>query len=123
MNIYKFYKTKGEWFVDFPEYLEKGGIKEDLQMVEGADKMLEIISNGGEEVIFSMSKEKFQNADILILKEKSQNSKGGGIYFLGQFENKKINLTLWLCKVTEFAFGEIPIHIFFRKEKFYIPTS
>ena len=123
MNYYKFYKTGGEWFVDLPEYLEKRGIKEDLQMIEGADKMLEIISNGEEEVILSMSKENFRNADVLILKEKSENSKGGGIYFMEQFENKKIDLTIWLCKVIEFAFGEIPTNIFFRKEKYYISSS
>jgi len=37
-----FYKeTTGEWYIDLPDY---PGPKEDLQMVLGADKMLDPIS-------------------------------------------------------------------------------
>jgi len=50
MNTYKFIKEGREWYIDLPEYLAGSGSKGDLQMVEGADSMLEIISGGAAEV-------------------------------------------------------------------------
>jgi hypothetical protein len=50
METYKFIKEGREWYIDLPEYLASGGSKGDLQMVEGADTMLDIISEGATEV-------------------------------------------------------------------------
>ncbi len=44
MRQYKFIKTGKEWHVDLPEYIEQGGSVGDLQMVEGADAMLDFIA-------------------------------------------------------------------------------
>ena len=42
-----FYKTEDDrWFIDLPEYIEQGGDHEDLEMVRGADQLLDILSNG-----------------------------------------------------------------------------
>lgn len=117
MDKYKFYKNGDEWFVDLPDYLEKGGSHADLQMVEGADEMLEIMSDGQKMIIVKIVNEIFDDADLLILKEKCELPKGGGIYFMKEFEGKKIDLTLWLCKVIEFVFGEIPAQLFVKREK------
>ena len=117
MENFKFYKTGDEWFVELPEYLEQGGSQADLQMVEGADEMLEIMSEGEPEVIVRMLNERFDGADILILKEKCELPKAGGMYLMEQFEGKKIDLILWLCKVTEFVFGELPPQIFVKRKK------
>jgi hypothetical protein len=46
MNIYSFIKEGRDWYIDLPEYLETGGNKGDLQMVEDADQMLDFISGG-----------------------------------------------------------------------------
>ena len=43
---YSFYKENQKWYIDFPAYVEHGGAKADLQMVAGADKMLDKLSNG-----------------------------------------------------------------------------
>ena len=117
MNKYGFYKNEVEWFVDMPEYLEKGGSIGDLEMVEGADKMLDIMAEGKKEVILNISTEKFENSDQLNLKEKFSPLKGGGYYFMQEFEGKEINLTMWLCGVIEFVFGEVPANIFVRREE------
>ena len=117
MNKYRFYKNGREWFVDLPEYLEKGGSVGNLEMVEGADTMLNIIAEDKEEVILYMSTEKLVNSDHLTLKEKCEPLKGGAYYFMKEFEGKEINLTMWLCQVVEFVFGDIPTNIFVRKEQ------
>jgi hypothetical protein len=117
MNKYRFYKNEVEWFVDLPEYLEKGGSISNLEMVEGADTMLDIMSAGKKEVILNMSTEKLDNSDRLTLKEKCEPLKGGAYYFMKEFEGKEINLTMWLCQVVEFEFGEIPTNIFVRREQ------
>ena len=114
---YQFSKTAGEWFIDLPEYLEAGGNITNLQMVEGADTMLDIIAGAANKVVLSIAKEKFEGADVLVLKEKADPIKGGGYYFLAQFENKPVNLDMWLCDVTEFVLGDIPQQIYLRKEK------
>ena len=116
MNKYRFYKNEIEWFVDLPEYLEKGGSIGNLEMVEGADTMLDIIAEGKKEIILYMSTEKLDNAARLTLKEKCEPLKGGAYYFMKEFEGKEINLTMWLCQVVEFVFGEIPTNIFVRRE-------
>jgi len=117
MNKFRFYKNEAEWFVDLPEYLEKGGSISNLEMVEGADSMLDIMAAGNKEVNLCMSTEKFENADQLALKEKCEPLKGGAYYFMKEFEGREINLTLWLCQVVEFVFGDIPTNIFVRREQ------
>jgi len=118
MYKYRFYKNETGWFIDLPEYIEKGGTIDNLQMVEGADTMLDSIAGTADKVVLSISKEKFEGADVLVLKEKADPIKGGGYYFLAQFENKILNLDMWLCDVTEFVLGGIPDAIYLRREKF-----
>lgn len=117
MKTYKFIKTGNEWFIDLPEYLEQGGNIGDLQMVDGADKMLDIMAAGESIVVLTISKEKFDGADALILTEKCDPYIGGGYYLMKYYKEQEINKTMWLCQVTEFVFGEIPEQIFVRKEK------
>jgi len=116
MRTYRFYKNEIEWFVDLPEYLEKGGDIGDLQMVEGADTMLDIMSEGKKEVVLCISTEKFDGSDQLKLIEKCHPLKGGGYYFMKKFEQEEINLRIWLCRVVEFVFGDIPENLFIKRE-------
>jgi hypothetical protein len=116
MKKYRFYKNEVEWYADLPEYLEQGGSTGDLQMVEGADKMLDLMSEGETEVTVTIATENFDGADELILNEKCDPIKGGGYYLMPRFEGKQINLTMWLCQVTEFVFGEIPSLLFIKRE-------
>ncbi|MCR6639857.1 MAG: hypothetical protein NVV82_12980 [Sporocytophaga sp.] len=117
MRIFRFYKTGMEWFVDLPEFIEQGGSIGDLQMVDGADKMLDIMSDNTNEVHLLISKEKFESADLLELTEKCDPYIGGGYYFLKNYEGREINKSMWLCQVTEFVFNDIPEQIFIRREK------
>ncbi len=115
MRQYKFIKTGKEWYVDLPEYLEQGGSMGDLQMVEGADAMLDFIAGVENEVFLYIDREHFQGSDRLELREKCEPYIGGGYYFLKEYNGKAINQTLWLCQVTEFVFGDIPDQLFIKK--------
>jgi hypothetical protein len=116
MKTYKFLRTGKEWYVDLPEYIEQGGSIGDLQMVEGADKMLDMMAEKEDVVFLSIAKEPFDGADMLALIEKCDPYIGGGYYFMKQYQGQEIDQTMWLCQVTEFALGDIPQQIFVRKE-------
>lgn len=115
MNTYRFIKEERDWFIDLPEYLENGGSKGDLQMVEGADKMLDFISEGKNAVSLTIDRVSFDGSDELKLIERCDPFVGGGYYNLQTFEGKEMNQTMWLCAVTEYVFGDLPEQIFIKR--------
>jgi len=115
MNKYHFIKEGSDWFIDLPEYIEQGGSKGDLQMVEGADKMLDYISGENNEVSLIIDRNFFTGSDELILIERCDPVIGGGYYTLRTFEGKEIHQTMWLCAVTEYVFGDLPEQIFIKR--------
>jgi hypothetical protein len=117
MKTYRFIKTGRDWYIDLPEFIEQGGSIGDLQMVEGADKMLDMMAGDKESVTLTIEKEPFEGADVLTLTEKCDPYIGGGYYLMEQYEGMQIDRTMWLCHVTEFVFGNLPPKIFVRREK------
>lgn len=104
---YKFYKeTDGRWYIDLPEW---EGTKDELEMVAGADTMLDYMTQGDNEIYLSFSDEKFDGYEYeLILKEEIYD---GGTYDL---INKNIEFEVWLCEVTKFVFGYLPKNIYIK---------
>jgi hypothetical protein len=94
--------------------LEQGGTIGDLQMVDGADKMLDIVSKGSNDVTLEIDTKPFENADKLILLEKCDPLIGGGYYYLEYFEKTEVRHRMWLCVVSEFVFNGLPEQIFIR---------
>ena len=115
METYTFIKEGRNWYIDLPEYITQGGTKADLQMVEGADVMLDIMSGNAEKVSLIISRDQFEGSDTLHLTEVCDPVIGGGMYLLLEYEGKKINQGMWLCAVTEFVFGDLPELIFVKK--------
>ena len=115
MNVYKFIKEGAAWYIDLPEYIENGGSKGDLQMVEGADVMLDIIAQGTEEVSLVLDAIPFPGSDELTLTERCDPYVGGGYYYLKSFEGKQFNQEMWLCAVTEYVFGDLPDKVFIKR--------
>lgn len=116
MKPYKFIKTGPDWYIDLPEFIEQEGSIGDLQMVDGADKMLDMMAENGDSVILCIDKEQFDGADLITLIEKCDPYVGGGYYLMQKYEGQEINRTMWLCQVTEFIFGDIPLKIFVKRE-------
>ena len=116
MQTHTFVKEEnGEWFIDLPEYLANGGQKGDLQMVGGADTMLDVIANGASNVTITLHDQPFDKADALTLLEVCDPVICGGIYLIDSFEGKEVNQHMWLCAVTEFVFGYLPEKIFVKR--------
>ncbi|RZL15287.1 MAG: hypothetical protein EOO89_13755 [Pedobacter sp.] len=104
---------EGEWFVDLPEWI---GDPAELQMVEGADKWLELMAGTNKECAVKMSEEPFSNADVLTLFHvRDTNLSGGGDYHLDSYDGVQTDLDLWLCAVTEFVFSTLPEKIWFTR--------
>lgn len=109
MNL-KFYKTQDCWFIDLPEYLEAGGDIADLQMVEGADTMLDELSNGGPVITLLISDTPYSEYNRELLLDYIDPEGYGSIYT--DLSNGK---SVYLCPVTLFVFGgEYPKSIYIK---------
>jgi hypothetical protein len=112
-NTYKFIKEdNGRWYIDLPDWQ---GVKADLEMVEGADTMLDYIGKESTEVDLILSEYPFEASTRLPLIEDYKDHVGGGIYLLEGYEGETLNQEMWLCDVTKFVFGKLPPFIFFKK--------
>ncbi len=110
----RFYKNaKGEWYADIPEW---GGDIADLQMVEGADELLDWVAAAATECNLLMADNHIKDAEILnLVYAREANLGGGGDYILESFKGEWKNHKLWLCHVTEFVFKQLPETIYFKE--------
>lgn len=99
----------GNWYVVLPEW---PGKKEDLQMVCGADAMLEFLAEGNNQVKCSIATDAFAGADVLEFVRPATELENGSFYFLKTLRGIEINLEVWLCDVTKFVFGNFPKQIY-----------
>ncbi len=115
MRQFKFYKDDLGWFVDLPEWT---GEKWELQMVSGADTFCDILAQGENEVYVTLSTEPFDGCDVLEFLYlgglEGPEMGEGAWYALDQYVDLPLNLTMWLCDVTKFVFGDFPSKIYFK---------
>ncbi len=106
MKTYRFYKEIGNrWYVDLPEW---PGEKSDLEMVLGADLMLEIISQGEAEVKLTLSDQPVNLSSKLEFIRLSPELGEGAYYKLSEWSGIRYDLDVWLCDVTKWVFGDFP---------------
>lgn len=98
------------WYIELEEW---PGCRADLQMVQGADTMLDLVSQNTNEVTLMLSEEPFADAYTMNLIEVCPPNFGGGIYLLEVYDGEEINQKLWLCTVTEWLFKRLPPVIYF----------
>ena len=112
-----FYREEsGRWYIDLPEWK---GSKAELEMVSGADVLLDLLySSGGKtgmgraEILVDLSSEKFDGSYTLSRTRIAPQESGGAFYRLGSYRGSYLNLEMWLCDVTKFVFGGFPEEIF-----------
>ena len=113
----RFNKEKnGCWYVDFPHWPFS---HDNLAMVSGADKMLELLSDGDLYVKVSVipAKKKGHPDGYIELEQTEHSLFGGSTYqvkyepFIQRFKRD----TLWICPVTLFVLGRYPKHIYVKK--------
>jgi len=113
MKKLKFIKEyTNRWYVVLPEWT---GAKEDLEMVAGADTMLDIISEGNKEVTISISEKEFEGSDKLEFVRMATEINNGAFYKINTYKGVELNLELWLCNVTLFVLGDFPKQIYISK--------
>jgi hypothetical protein len=124
--VHKFYKNEeNRWYIDLPEYIESGiGTLENLEMVAGADILLDIVSKGQDRVkleiitIKPVNYDDFDSYDELLLISDNNDDISGATYKLVEENNYNIkgDFQVWLCPVTLFVFNdEYPTKIWFKK--------
>jgi len=121
---HKFIKTEGIWYIDLPEFIEQGlGTKANLMMVAGADLMLDILSNNGNEITLEFSGEPIEGSQHTLVKQRFGldkellNKIGHAPVDYGAYYNwiENNNQSVWLCPVTEYVFnGVYPETIFVK---------
>ena len=110
MKNLKFEKENdGKWYIVLPEW---EGAHNELEMVAGADTLLEKLSLDGKYCNLNVSEDFVENAIKL---ELDRHAGGGGVYKVFYPDNqRKIVPEIWLCHVTKFVYGGIlPEELYF----------
>ena len=113
----QFNKEKnGCWYVDFPHWPFS---HDNLAMVSGADKMLELLSDGELFVrVCVIPTKKQEKHDEYIELVQTEHSLFGGSTYQVEYEPFKERFkrdTLWICPVTLFVLGRYPKYIYVKK--------
>jgi hypothetical protein len=120
----RFYREGVKWYADLPTYIEKKlGTVDDLEMVEGAEKGLDFLSDGDTEITLeirltiNIPLNLALDAGWSILRRLDKGTHSGYHYSgsLVSGEWSKM-LNFWLCDVTKFVFNDkFPEHIYVRQ--------
>lgn len=121
----RFYKTQGDWYIDLPEYFDSGGVDfqpmpADLQMVLGADTLLDSLSEDGEDVYLLLSTDikEIRNWEGLPSFGRHNWEWLSRADYIQTFSGKYYSngaMYIWLCPVTEFVFSNYPKDIYYKK--------
>jgi len=98
----------GRWFVVLPDY---DGPQEDLEMVDGADEFLDVLTTDGLYVTLDVSLDKNPWNDQFCLKL-VKHDEIGGTYEVT--DHARFNKDIWLCNVVHYLFGELPEYIYYK---------
>jgi hypothetical protein len=96
MKNLTFNKEDKKWYIYLPEW---EGDKAELEMVAGADILLDHLSHNKDTVSVIVSEEELDDSIIL---NKKYNINGGADY---KPVNNDVVYNVWLCGVTKFVFG------------------
>ena len=110
-RTFRFYREEDDrWFVELPEW---DGEKDDLEMVLGAEMLLQILAGeDGTWVYVEMSDEPFEEAKVLTYDNNIEfNEEMPGWYNNDAWHGPS---TIWLCAVTIFVFGYYPDKIYYK---------
>lgn len=104
-------KKQDRWYIDLPEWK---GPKANLEMVAGADTLLDYLSRGVDRVNVTFADEKIDNGFVL------KHTKGGvyDVEMATDADTSAAPKSIWLCEVTKFIFeGNYPDMIYFRVDE------
>jgi hypothetical protein len=95
-------ENDGKWYIVLPEW---EGAHNELEMVAGADMLLDNLSADGKYCDINVSEDFVENSIELIL---DRHAGGGGVYNVFYPNTQpKIVPQIWLCHVTKFVYGGV----------------
>ena len=95
------------WFAEIPEW---EGDRAELEMIIGADVLLDILAQGEESISIRMTDEsQFQGTSRGFTLKFLRKEAGGAFY---QITDSHLDFEIWLCHVTEFVFDYLPKNIY-----------
>lgn len=97
----EYYKDALRWFIVYPEWK---GSKDDLEMVEGADILLDILSDNTKNIELEVSTDEILSYKLELVSICEYD----GAYYSYNYQ------IIWLCNVTKFVLGDFPEVIYFR---------
>jgi hypothetical protein len=109
MKKLTFYKERNNrWYIDLPQWT---GSKAELEMVAGADTMLERLSNGNNCVILGVAED--SEEDLNRAEFEAPPLSSGANYIIRKVNGVGTDYKMWLCDVTKFVFGYFPSTLYF----------
>ena len=100
--------------MDYPEYLDEGGPEEDLELIGGFRKLLDLVSDDGLNARLLFSFEPFEGSDEAVLTG-SSGGRTGGYYYLQRFNGQAVDLELWVNKMIYRCREELPPGFYLKK--------
>lgn len=100
------------WYVDFPNWPLS---HDHLEMVAGADDLLDILNDGTDHVKLMVSTTEMERS-IVLNKEKSALTKGAFYTIETRLRDWAPKKKLWLCPVTLTVLGHYPQKIYFKRK-------
>lgn len=114
-EIYFFKKIEKDWYLLFCDSVTANEHKSKAELLGGAYKILNILSNGEGEISLRISKDFFEGSSLLLLSQLCDAPEGGGLYYFNfgtEYKNPvAINDLLLLL------FGDIPERFFVQRLK------
>lgn len=116
--VINFVKLANRWYAQLPNY---PGKVEDLEMVLGADVLLDIIDSEETGIVslevYNSEEEFVKKYDIFLFPDYTidfveATGDDGANYRLREYKHD-----LWLCNVTKYVFGEFPLTIYIIKNE------
>jgi hypothetical protein len=101
-----YFDHDNRWYVDLPSW---PGEKEELEMVMGADLLLDILSDGSYD---PQKRTRVRFTEFSFEGSSCLTHTGDGYYDNDAWHGPS---TVWLCHVTEFVFGYYPDKIYYRR--------
>lgn len=118
VETFKFYKDNKRWYIDLPKWEELFNERDSLEMVEGADLMLDHIAGVNRTEVW------LKISDTLILRnyldmtqicDPEIDLKTGADYIMTNYNGQPFIQKVWLCDVMKFVFGGFPNVVYFEE--------
>lgn len=114
MFLITYYKFGNRWFLDNPDYIEKGGDPDDLERVGAFNEMLDLVAEGETSVTFQLGFQPFDVAESAELTGTSGDNTGA-YYAIKTLGAKTVDIELWLNTSLYYKDSELPTHLYFKK--------